>query len=148
MLHGTQLILSLSGYAWPPRVGRQSGESRLRKLDSKIQPLVDDGVRFGRYTLRYWCSSGAGDGRAIGRRGPSPPAASIPPLTQISALKGITKTECMSCHATTRKDFLAHVVDLIYPRPVSRVLPHCLRFLIFYEANHTAKSAEQARHLL
>ena len=46
-------------------------------------------------------------------------AASIPPLTQISALKGITKTECMSCHATTRKDFLAHVVDLIYPRPVS-----------------------------
>jgi hypothetical protein len=84
----------------------------------------------------------------IGRRGPSPPAASIPPLTQISALKGITKTECMSCHATTRKDFLAHVVDLIYPRPVSRVLPHCLRFLIFYEANHTAKSAEQARHLL
>ncbi|KAJ9099926.1 hypothetical protein QFC21_003931 [Naganishia friedmannii] len=44
-------------------------------------------------------------------------SASIPPLTQVSALKGVTKTECMSCHATTRKDFLAHVVDLVYPRP-------------------------------
>jgi PAB-dependent poly(A)-specific ribonuclease subunit 2 len=55
----------------------------------------------------------------IGRRGPSPPTAPIPPLTQISAPKGITKTECMSRHATTSKDFLAHVVDLIYPRPVS-----------------------------
>jgi hypothetical protein len=57
----------------------------------------------------------------IGRRGPSPPAASIPPLTQIPVLKGITKMEGMSCHATTRKDFLMHDVDLIYPRPVSRV---------------------------
>jgi hypothetical protein len=61
----------------------------------------------------------ATDGARVTGRKVTTAVPSIPPLTQVSALKGVTKTECMSCHATTRKDFLAHVVDLIYPRPVS-----------------------------
>lgn len=74
---------------------------------------------------------------------------SIPPLTQVSALKGITKTECMSCHGTTRKDFLAHVVDLVYPRPVSRFLAQQNRSIDHLsKGNVAARSTEQTRDVL
>lgn len=81
--------------------------------------LYATGVPLERDMADLSLKENATDGARVTGRKVTTAVPSIPPLTQVSALKGVTKTECMSCHATTRKDFLAHVVDLIYPRPVS-----------------------------
>lgn len=61
----------LSVYSWharSPRLGGQSGKSRLCEPDSKVQSLVDDRVCVGGYALRYGCPIGARDGGAFSQR--------------------------------------------------------------------------------
>lgn len=52
---------------------------------------------------------------------------SLPHISQVMALQGQTESVCLHCRYTASKRFLAHVVDLVYPRKVS---PHPCRKLV------------------
>lgn len=44
----------------------------------------------------------------------------LPHISQVMALQGQTESMCLNCRSATSKQFLAHVVDLVYPRRVRR----------------------------
>ena len=84
---------------------------------------------FHRFLLDHLVSEGNAfphNPRIIGQSA-SPNSPEPAPLTQILGIDARNIITCSSCNAIRQKEYMTHIIDLVYPRPVSQFsTPHVL----------------------